>query len=53
MASEDSITPTGNLIGDDDTFGPGANGNIWDQFSASESLIGVKASFDEDVNTTN
>ena len=55
MASEDTITPAGNLVGDDDTFGPGAangNGNTWDQFSANETLFGVKASFDEDVYTT-
>ena len=54
MASEDTITPAGNLVGDDDTFGLGANGNgnTWDQFSANETLFGVKASFDEDVYTT-
>ena len=54
MASEDTITPASNLVGDDDTFGPGAvgNGNTWDQFSANETLFGVKASFDEDVYTT-
>jgi hypothetical protein len=51
VASED--TPAGNLVGDDDTFGPGTNGNTsWDQFSANETLFGVKASFDEDVYTT-
>jgi hypothetical protein len=39
--------------GDEDTFGPGANGNTpWDQFTANEQLFGVKASFDEDVYTT-
>ena len=53
VASEDTITPAGNLVGDDDTFGPGTNGNTsWDQFSANETLFGVKASFDEDVYTT-
>ena len=53
VASEDTITPAGNLVGDDNTFGPGANGNTsWDQFSANETLFGVKASFDEDVYTT-
>lgn len=47
-----SSTPGGG-IGDEDTFGPGANGNTsWDQFSANEQLFGVKASFDEDVYTT-
>jgi len=39
--------------GDEDTFGPGANGTTtWDQFTANEQLFGVKASFDEDVYTT-
>jgi PAB1-binding protein PBP1 len=53
VASGDTITPTDGLVGDDDTFGPGANGNTsWDQFSANETLFGVKASFDEDVYTT-
>ena len=53
VASGDTITPNDGLVGDDDTFGPGANGNIsWDQFTANETLFGVKASFDEDVYTT-
>ncbi|KAF9533809.1 hypothetical protein CPB83DRAFT_844552 [Crepidotus variabilis] len=41
-------------LGDEDTFGQGANGNntSWDQFTANEQLFGVKASFDEDVYTT-
>lgn len=40
-------------VGDEDTFGPGANGNTtWDQFTANEQLFGVKASFDEDAYTT-
>jgi PAB1-binding protein PBP1 len=52
VASGDTTTSTDGL-GDDDTFGPGANGNTsWDQFSANETLFGVKASFDEDVYTT-
>ena len=43
----------GSGLGDEDTFGPGANGNTsWDQFTANEQLFGVKASFDEDVYTT-
>ena len=52
MASGDTITPADGLVGDDDTFESGANGNTWDQFSANETLFGVKASFDEDVYTT-
>ncbi|KAH9481288.1 PAB1-binding protein 1 [Psilocybe cubensis] len=45
--------PTHSALGDDDTFGPSANGaTSWDQFSANEQLFGVKASFDEDVYTT-
>jgi PAB1-binding protein PBP1 len=53
VASGDTITPANGLVGDDDTFGPGANGNTsWDQFSANETLFGVKASFDEDAYTT-
>jgi len=40
-------------VGDEDTFGLGANGNSsWDQFYTNEKLFGVKASFDEDVYTT-
>jgi hypothetical protein len=43
----------GGGLGDEDTFGPGANGNAsWDQFTANEQLFGVKASFDEDAYTT-
>jgi len=53
VASGDTITPADGLVGDDDTFGLGANGNTsWDQFTANETLFGVKASFDEDVYTT-
>jgi hypothetical protein len=54
VASEETITVASDLVGDDNTFGPGANGNgnSWDQFSANETLFGVKASFDEDVYTT-
>ncbi|KAF8808712.1 hypothetical protein BYT27DRAFT_7222826 [Phlegmacium glaucopus] len=53
VSSGDAIAPADSLVGDDDTFGPGANGNTsWDQFTANETLFGVKASFDEDVYTT-
>jgi len=52
VASGD-ITTSAHGLGDDDTFGPGANDNTsWDQFSANKTLFGVKASFDEDVYTT-
>jgi len=37
---------------DDATFGPGATGGSWDQFTANEQMFGVTASFDEDVYTT-
>jgi len=41
-------------VGDEDTFGLGANGNnsSWDQFDVNEKLFGVKASFDEEAYTT-
>lgn len=44
---------SGSGVGDEDTFGLGANGSTpWDQFTANEQLFGVKASFDEEVYTT-
>ena len=53
--STDTPAPSGTPggVGDEDTFGLGANGSTpWDQFTANEQLFGVKASFDEDVYTT-
>ena len=53
IPGSDTVPPPDGLVGDDDTFGPGANGNTsWDQFTANETLFGVKASFDEDLYTT-
>ncbi|TFK28121.1 hypothetical protein FA15DRAFT_665603 [Coprinopsis marcescibilis] len=42
----------GATLGDEDTFGPNTGSGAWDQFTANETLFGVKASFDEDVYTT-